>query len=104
MDSHGCLNARAEEMHVCLKDSRSIARGFFWRIKPAYRENEASMLVQAHIRGDNIGITTYSGEQRKVYVSFWAQIINSSIAQIFSAIIVGVSAVSTIYANLRKRI
>ena len=101
VDSHACLDTRADELSPCVKAAGSTAEGF---IHLAERDDKRlGFDVQLQVVGERIGVRQQGGSERRILVSWWSKLVTSSWLQIAAACVFGLSALAQIWSILPRR-
>jgi hypothetical protein len=100
VDSHACLDTRADDLPRCVKKSGSAAEGF---IHVAERDDKRlGFDVQLQVVGERIGVRQQGGSERRILVSWWSKLVTSSWLQIAAACVFGLSALAQIWSILPR--
>ncbi|HNT39773.1 MAG TPA: hypothetical protein PKO45_11725 [Rubrivivax sp.] len=99
VDSHGCLDVRADDLPACVSIAGSVAEGF---VHVADGEGSPGFDVQLLVTGERVGVRQQAGSERRVVVSWWAHVLSDSAVQMFAAGVAALSVLLGLLAALKE--
>jgi hypothetical protein len=99
IDTHACLDQRADMLAACAASTRSSSQGFFHVVE---RDGRPSLQVQMHVTGERIGVRQQGGGERRIVVTWWSKLVTWSLLQIMATLLVFITTMTQIWSFFKR--